>query len=199
MYETVLKGGYAMIPLLFCSLLSLAVIIEKGFALRSRAVLPPRLLLTLRDDPRRTADLIERDRSPLAGILRSFFLDRKLSRRQAADNLRLALRRQADGLERGLVLLEIVAVISPLLGLLGTVLGMVEVFKVISQLGVGQAQAMSGGIAQALITTIAGLIVAIPALAAHSLYSRKVDRLLLNLEEAAEACLPISPDEEGQS
>jgi len=98
--------------------------------------------------------------------------------------LQVAEKQAANRMERGLVLLEIVAVISPLLGLLGTVIGMVQVFDVISQIGAGHAQALSSGISQALISTIAGLVVAIPALIAYSVYTRKVDNLLLEIEKA---------------
>jgi len=181
MYTTILKGGYTMIPLLLCSLISIAVIIEKGFSLRRGRVLPP-LDKTTGGSPGAPPD----DDSPLSVVLETARANRHLSWSLNYESIQLTIKQIASFLERGLVLLEIVAVVSPLLGLLGTVLGMVEVFKVISQVGVGQAQAMAMGISQALITTIAGLIVAIPALVAHGIYSRKVDNLLLALEEEAD-------------
>ncbi len=82
-----------------------------------------------------------------------------------------------------LIVLEIIAVVAPLLGLLGTVLGMSQVFDVISEIGLGQTKAFSGGIAQALRTTIIGLSVAIPSLIAYSSFDRKVDNLILEMEK----------------
>jgi len=191
MYETILKGGYTMIPLSLCSLVSIAVIIEKGWVLREKKVLPEKLLRRLREHPENPQ--IEADGSPLGAVIETVRRTRPWGRQRGYEALQLTLKQVGSALERGLSLLEITAVVSPLLGLLGTVLGMVEVFKVIARLGVGQAQAMSSGISQALITTIAGLIVAIPALVAHGIYTRKVDNLLLELESVAEACLGNEP------
>ena len=175
-----------MIPILLCSVISVAVIIERSISLRRRRVLPPRLRPLLKG-----AELSPPppDPSPLGELLNCGFLHRKEDREQAENALQFTIKRIANRLERGLVLLEIVAVISPLLGLLGTVIGMVQVFNVISQLGVGHAQALSGGISQALISTIAGLVVAIPALVAYSIYTRVVDALLMELEEASSLLL----------
>lgn len=192
MYETILKGGYTMIPLSLCSLVSIAVIIEKGWVLREKKVLPEKLLRRLREHPENPQ--IEADGSPLGAVIETVRRARPWGRQRGYEALQLTLKQVGSALERGLALLEITAVVSPLLGLLGTVLGMVEVFKVIARLGVGQAQAMSSGISQALITTIAGLIVAIPALVAHGIYTRKVDNLLLELESVAEACLGNDPE-----
>jgi biopolymer transport protein ExbB len=86
------------------------------------------------------------------------------------------------GLERYLGTLGTIASISPLLGLLGTVLGMIQVFAVVSQQGVGQADALAGGISQAMITTATGLAIAIPSLAAYNYYVGKAEALVLELE-----------------
>jgi biopolymer transport protein ExbB len=94
-------------------------------------------------------------------------------------------RRQLGRLERGLVLLEIIAGISPLIGLLGTVLGMVTVFNAITERGVGNPAVLSDGISKALITTIAGLVVGIPALAFHSWFSRRAEALATEIYDRA--------------
>ena len=94
-------------------------------------------------------------------------------------------RRQLSYLERGLIVLEIIAGVSPLLGLLGTVLGIVTVFGAISMSGVGNPQVLSAGISKALITTVAGLTIAIPALACHGLLSRRADDLAAEMHERA--------------
>ena len=172
-----------MIPILLCSVISVAVIIERGISLRRRRVLPPRLRPFLEGST--SPPLPPSDSSPLGELLTCGFLHRGENREQVEEAIQVKIKRIANRLERGLVILEIVAVISPLLGLLGTVIGMVEVFNVISRLGVGHAQALSAGISQALISTIAGLVVAIPALVAYSIYTRVVDAHLLELEEAS--------------
>lgn len=176
-----------MIPILFCSVISLAVIIERAFSLRSGRVLPRGLLEDLQRTDRGLDELSDRvkgERGPLARVLAVGLEHLSLGAEGNRELLLAAEKGAASRLERGLTLLEIVAVVSPLLGLLGTVIGMVQVFDVISQVGAGHAQALSRGISQALISTIAGLVVAIPALIAHSAYSRKVDKLLLGIEEA---------------
>ena len=94
-------------------------------------------------------------------------------------------RTQIGILERGLTLLEIIASISPLIGLLGTVLGMVTVFNAISAGGIGNPQVLSDGISKALITTVAGLSVAIPALGFHSWLSRRVDEFATEMQDRA--------------
>jgi biopolymer transport protein ExbB len=94
-------------------------------------------------------------------------------------------RRQVRSLERGLGVLETVAAVSPILGLLGTVVGMIKVFKIISIQGVGEASALSGGISEALITTAAGLTVAIPALVFYNYFSLKAENLVHEIEDHA--------------
>ena len=182
MIAFLIRGGVTMIPILLCSLISVAVIIERGISLRRRRVLPPRLRPFLEGAE---SSPPPPDPSPLGELLSCSLLHREEDREQGEEALQFMVKRIAGRLERGLVILEIVAVISPLLGLLGTVIGMVQVFNVISQLGVGHAQALSAGISQALISTIAGLVVAIPALVAYSIYTRVVDDLLLELEESS--------------
>lgn len=181
-----------MIPILFCSVVSLAVIIERAFSLRTGRVLPPALLQELfrSDSPLEDlAGMVGRERGVLARVLADGLENRSAGMEQNREVLQAAGKAAASRLERGLTLLEIVAVISPLLGLLGTVIGMVQVFDVISQVGAGHAQALSRGISQALISTIAGLVVAIPALIAHSIYSRRVDKLLMGIEGAVSRLL----------
>jgi biopolymer transport protein ExbB len=187
MVQLLIRGGYTMIPIILCSVISLAVIIERGFSLREKKILPRRLADWLDGSDPTTIELPEEitdDSGALAGVLKLGYENRGLSLEKNYEILQIAEKQVASRLERGLVLLEIVAIISPLLGLLGTVIGMVLVFDVISQIGAGHGQELSSGISQALISTIAGLVVAIPALIAHSIYIRKVDNLLLKIEQA---------------
>lgn len=187
MVQLLFRGGYTMIPIILCSIISLAVIIERWFSLREKKVIPRRLTDWLDESDPMITELpedITNNSGALAGVLKVGYDNRKLNLEKNYEILQIAEKQMASRLERGLVLLEIVAVISPLLGLLGTVIGMVLVFDVISQFGAGHGQELSSGISQALISTIAGLVVAIPALIAHSIYTRKVDNLLLRIEQA---------------
>ena len=106
-------------------------------------------------------------------------------RSQIKDSLSEVGRHEGMALGRGLVVLETVAIVAPLLGLLGTVWGMIDVFKAIETSGVGNAMALAGGIGTALYTTLAGLLVAIPVRVGHSIISSKVERLVLSMEEEA--------------
>jgi biopolymer transport protein ExbB len=94
-------------------------------------------------------------------------------------------------LERGLTVLEMVAGVSPLIGLLGTVLGMVTMFSAITAQGTSNPQVVSGGISEALITTVGGLAVAIPAVAAHALLSRRVEQYAIEMQERATSFLVL--------
>ncbi len=192
MIQLLARGGYTMIPILFCSMVSLAVIIERAFSLRSGRVLPTPLLEELARSGRPLEELagkVKNERGVLARVLADGLENRSAGMEQNREVLQASGKAAASRLERGLTLLEIVAVISPLLGLLGTVIGMVQVFDVISEIGAGHARALSGGISQALISTIAGLVVAIPALIAHSVYSRRADKLLMGIEGAVSRLL----------
>ena len=192
MVQLLIRGGYTMIPIFLCSVISLAVIIERAFSLRTAKILPRWLVDQLNRSDQAIdgqTERIESDDSALARVLAEGYRNRELGLEKNYEILQLTEKQVAIRMERGLVLLEIVAVISPLLGLLGTVIGMVQVFDVISQIGSGHAQALSGGISQALISTIAGLVVAIPALIAYSFYTRKVDNLLLEIEKSVGAFL----------
>ena len=176
-----------MIPIILCSVISLAVIIERAFSLREKKIIPRRMADWLESGDPKISGLpenITNDSGALAKVLKLGYENRNLSLEKNHEILQIAEKQVASRMERGLVLLEIVAVVSPLLGLLGTVIGMVMVFDVISQVGAGHGQELSSGISQALISTIAGLVVAIPALIAHSIYTRKVDNLLLRIEQA---------------
>ena len=186
MVQLLIRGGYTMIPILLCSVVSLAVIIERAISLRTVKILPRRLIEKLNLPSLSLENLaadLKDDPSALGRILDVGIENRNLGQEKNFEILQVAEKEVASRMEGGLVLLEIVAVICPLLGLLGTVIGMVQVFDVVSQIGSGHAQALSRGISQALISTIAGLMVAIPALIAHSIYTRKVDKLILKIEQ----------------
>lgn len=189
MWQLLFKGGYTMIPLFICSVLALAIVIEKMFVLRAARVIPRPLLRAIKEmqnpEFQRVLDICHLYPTPFAKIAQAGLVNRQLSKAANCEQVQLEGKMQSNNLERGLVILEVVAAIAPLLGLLGTVIGLVDVFHVVSQLGLGQTAAFSSGIAKALVTTVVGLIVAIPSLVACSYFSRKVNNLVLLMEREA--------------
>ncbi len=187
-------GGPAMYPILACSLIGLAYIIYCALILRRGVALPDRLLelsRTLASEEQCAAadEVCRREGGPFAEILRTVIATRQSSREEAETLVESAGARAAHRLSHGILALEVVAAISPLLGLLGTVLGMYDTFAKIATVGVKEIGKLSGGISQALITTIAGLIVAIPAYIAFTWFSRRVDALVLEMEQQAVALM----------
>ena len=182
------KGGITMIPLFLCSIAALAVTIEKAIALRRRRVIIPEVVAVL-ENVRATNDfglavsICEKHHGPLANVVRISLENHGLPREELKEALLDQGRQEVHQLERGLGVLETVAGIAPLLGLLGTVLGILKVFRVISVMGVGQATALAGGISEALITTIAGLFIGIPALVAYNYFSSRAEALVLEIEK----------------
>lgn len=193
MFETfalLQQGGWPMVPLAFCSVIALAIIIERAVALRHARVLERRVLDTLaqyRGDEDAPAALVlcQRTGGPLARIIADVLRNRGLPYEQALEKMHATGRLQVERLERGLTLLEIIASVSPLIGLLGTVLGMLTVFEHITQQGLGDPMLLAGGIREALVTTIAGLCVGIPALGFHSYYVKRVDQLAGEMQDHA--------------
>lgn len=184
------QGGWTMAPLALCSIVALTIIIERATVLRHARILRPNLLDAVRTYAGDTSvdaamRLFRHTPGPLARILEEVLESRTMQYQQAMEKMLAAGRAQVGRLERGLTLLEIIAGVSPLLGLLGTVLGMVTVFNAITAQGLGDPHVLSDGIAKALITTVAGLCVAIPSLAFHSLYTKRADELAMEMQNVA--------------
>ena len=182
------KGGIIMYPLFLCSIAALAVAIEKAIALRRRKIIIPEVVAVLENvkapnDFGLAVSICEKHHGPLANVVRISLENPGLPREELKEALLDQGRQEVHQLERGLGVLETVAGIAPLLGLLGTVLGILKVFKVIADLGVGQAAALAGGISEALITTIAGLFIGIPALVAYNYFAHKAEALVLEIEK----------------
>lgn len=182
------KGGFVIYPLILCSIAGLAIVIEKLFTLRRKVVIVPEIVNVL-DNIKGPGDiglalsLCEKHKGPFANIIRVGLESRHMAKEDIKESLTDAGRQQVQHLERGLVILETVAGIAPLLGLLGTVIGILKVFNVISVMGVGQATAMAGGISEALITTIVGLSIGIPAVVAYNVFTKKAENLILEIEK----------------
>lgn len=188
------KGGVMMIPLALCSILGLAIVIEKSFALRQKKMIIPEIVSVLEnikgpDDIGLAMSICEKYEGPFANIISVALENRDLPKDEMKEALLDQGRQEVRTLERGLVILETVAGIAPLLGLLGTVIGILKVFNVISALGVGQAAALSGGISEALITTIVGLSIGIPAVVAYNYFTSKAENLVLDIEKYSSALL----------
>ncbi len=177
-----------MLPILACSVMALGIVFERFWILRSARVLPPKLLGQIwewvkNDELDQTRIDAVYDSSPLGRILAAGLNNRDHSREIMKESIEDTGRHVAHELERFIDGLGTIAAITPLLGLLGTVLGMIKVFTVITTSGVGSPGELAGGISQALITTAAGLSVAIPALIFHRVFRAKVEGLVVGMEE----------------
>jgi biopolymer transport protein ExbB len=188
--EIILAGGWLMAPILLCSTLSVAIIIERFWTLRKSKVTPDGLGAMVEDwaarhqlDERHLEQI--RIESPLGKIYASALLNRKRSRDMIKEAVEDTGRHVVHELERFLNTLGTIAGISPLLGLLGTVIGMIKVFSAIMISGVGDANVLAGGISQALITTAAGLTVAIPSYFFYRFFRGMVAEYVISMEEKA--------------
>ena len=186
--EWLMGGGPIMVPIFICSVIALTVVLERMVSLRRSRIMRPELIEVIEairgpEDIQVIHNRCDVIKGPFSNIIRRTISNTHLSREEKVLDIQATGRQEARALERMLVVLEIITAITPLLGLLGTVLGMSQVFDVISEVGLGQTKAFSGGIAQALRTTIIGLGVAIPSLIAYSSFDRKVDNLILEMEK----------------
>jgi biopolymer transport protein ExbB len=190
MIEFLRAGGPVMIPLMGCSVLALAIIVERLVNQRSQKTLPPdevEHLQTLVDSGLlvQAQEYCEKRPGPLNNIV----LVALENREESQDAIRQVVgdqgRQEVPRLEKYLGVLGTVVSISPLLGLLGTVTGMIQVFQVVASQGVGQATALADGISEALITTATGLAIAIPALAFYNYFAGKAEAMVLEMERLA--------------
>ncbi len=184
-----LRGGPVMWPILLASVIAMAVAIERAFALRREKIVAPgtsnQVLRLVRDGRvAEAAEVCRHDGGPFARIALAGLEWWSHGTDTVKEAIEDAGRREAPGLMRGLGVIGTVASVSPLLGLLGTVTGMIKVFRTISLTGPGQGQELSAGIAEALLTTAFGLAVAIPALVVHNILASRAERLVLDIEGA---------------
>lgn len=188
MLEIVKSGGWLMYPIILCSIVALAIIGERFWALQRSKVVPQHLLAQIwtwikNNELDNTRIKTLQAGSPLGRVLAAGLINRHHERSVMKEAIDEAGRQVLVELERFLNTLGIIAQISPLLGLLGTVVGMIQVFAAITLQGVGNAAPLAGGISTALITTAAGLFVAIPSIMAHRYFERKVDELVVSMEQ----------------
>lgn len=190
MYEMIQAGGWLMFPIIFCSVVALAIVAERFWSLQQKKIAPSNLVAQVWQWYK--ADSLDEghlealgNNSPLGRILAAGLVNRQHPREIMKESIEDTGRQVVHELERYLNTLGTIASVTPLLGLLGTVIGMIEVFTVIMEHGVGNPGVLAGGISKALITTAAGLSVAIPTLIFSRYFRGKVDALVLKMEEEA--------------
>jgi biopolymer transport protein ExbB len=186
--ELLIAGGWLMVLIVLCSIIVLAICLERLYTLNRRKIAPPHLLATVwkqlkagEMDAGRLRTL--KQSSPLGRILAAGLGNAYHGRDVMKESIQEAAGHVVHDLERYLNTLGTIAAVAPLLGLLGTVLGMIRVFAEIMAQGTGNASALAGGISEALITTAAGLTVAIPALVMHRYFVGRIDAIVVELEQ----------------
>jgi biopolymer transport protein ExbB len=197
--DFLISGGPVMIPIGLCSVIALTTFFERTWALRRVCVVPEslsvQLMLLLKEKRWDDARIMCRAHPvALARLVEVALEVRHAPRAVIKERLEEVGRREAAEMERWIPIVGTIASIAPLLGLLGTVGGMILTFQVIQQQGLGDAGSLAGGISQALVTTFAGLSVGIPAVVGNRYLLSKVDGLLLELEEASLGALELLVD-----
>ncbi len=190
MLEIIKAGGWLMWPILLCSVFGFSIVMERLWSLQKRRVLPSHLRAQvwswLTNDKLTKANIkAMREGSPLGRMLAAGLVNRHKPREIMKESIEDTGRQVVHELDRYLNTLGTIAAITPLLGLLGTVVGLMKVFTAITTHGTGDPTVLAGGISEALITTVAGLSVAIPALIAYRYFRGKVDDLVVHMEEEA--------------
>lgn len=190
MLELLQAGGWLMLPIIACSVVATAIVLERLWALRRGRIMPEHLVARVwqwhRQNQLTRERMVQlRDGSPLGRILTAGLVNRAHSREVMKEAINDTGRHVVAEMERYLNTLGTIASVTPLLGLLGTVIGMIDVFTVIMDAGVGNPGVLAGGISKALITTAAGISVAIPTLIFHRYLNSRVDKLTIAMEEQA--------------
>ncbi len=190
MIDLLKSGGWLMIPIILCSIIAMTIALERFWSLRKENVLPKGLLNTLHQWAE-SGQIPELDKkrlavkSPLGRVVVAGIDKRYAGWQRIRESVEETGRQVVHEMERFLNTLGTIAAISPLLGLLGTVFGMIEVFSTLSEQGAGNAVELAGGISQALITTAAGLTVAIPSLFLYRYFNSRVEALVIRMEKEA--------------
>lgn len=194
MLELIKAGGWVMLPLIVLAIVALAITVERFWSLRRKEVLPPGLGVEVREwakgrqlDPKHIDVL--RKNSPLGELLAAALDMRQKPRDQIKERVEDIGRHVVHELDRFMNTLGTIAAVSPLLGLLGTVFGMIQMFLAILTTGIGDANQLAGGIGQALVSTAAGLCVAIPALMLHRYFRGLIAEYVVEMEKEAIALM----------
>lgn len=179
-----------MLPIIFCSVVALAITIERLLALNPNKIAPKNLLAEVwtwiknsQIDSEKLKGL--KQTSPLGQILAAGISNSRNGREVMKESIEEAAAQVVHEMQHYLSTLGTIAAVTPLLGLLGTVIGMIKVFSEIMVQGTGNASVLAGGISEALITTASGLAVAIPALIMHRFFERRIQSIVVTLEREA--------------
>jgi len=203
-WQIVTAGGWLMLPILACSVIAMAIIVERFFMLRKKKVLPANLVVDvwrLASSKQLTEEKVREYQmgSPLGRVVAAGLANRHKDRDSMKVSIEEVGGQVAHELERYLNALGTIAAITPLLGLLGTVVGMIKVFTNITTVGVGNPAVLAGGISQALITTASGLMIAIPALIFYRYFRGKVDGLVVDMEKESIKLLDVLQKRQSRS
>ena len=196
MIEFFQAGGWLMFPILLSSILAMAIIMERSLSLRTGQIVPKSAI----EQARKLAKTGVLNKAVIADIRESSLVGRVLAaglessslpRHIIKENVEEAGRHAVHEMERYMTALGTISAVAPLMGLLGTVLGMIQVFSVITEVGVGNPTDLAGGISQALITTAAGITVAIISMIFHRYFKAKIDDYIVTMEKEAVALIEI--------
>lgn len=190
MHTIVFAGGWLMLPLILCSIAVIGICLERYWTLNPKKIAPRHQLAQVwgwikhnQVNPDRLREL--KKSSELGAILAAGLSNSRAGREIMKDSIQDAANQVIHSMEKFVGVLGTIASVAPLIGLLGTVLGMIKVFIAIELEGTGNTGALAGGISEALITTAAGLLVAIPAMIAHRFFTRRIDSLVVTMEQEA--------------
>lgn len=209
MFEFIRGGGILMIPILICSVVSVAIVLERFWSLRRSRIVPDNLVAQIWQWAK--AGVLDAKRvealgasSPLGRVLAAGLYNRQYDREVMKESITDVGRHVVHELGQYLNSLGTIAAVTPLLGLLGTVIGMIKVFTAITTQGVGDPSVLAGGISEALLSTAAGLTVAIPTLMFYRYFRGRVESLVVSLEQEALKMIEVLegvreiPDERAQ-
>ncbi|MFQ5928272.1 MAG: MotA/TolQ/ExbB proton channel family protein [Acidobacteriota bacterium] len=203
LFTYVRQGGLMMIPLFLCSLLGLIFIVERVISYNRIKGDTAEIFSRIREsllggDLRRSVEVCESFDHPVATTLKSGLLRFGKSHQEIDKAMESVALHEVSKLEKGLWILATVANVAPLFGFLGTVTGMIRSFEALAEVGLGNPQAVAGGISEALITTATGLIIALPVQAAYNYFNNKVSNFVLDMETSSSMLLETFSEIGGQ-
>ena len=187
MLEVFEKGGFLMYPIFICSLIAITIFFERMFYLKSIKTKSKRFVLRVKDLVKKGSielaiSACRKSPTPISQIMLAGLMKFGRGRDEMKEAIEDSANQEIPILERNLSTLSTIGNITPLLGLLGTVFGMVKAFNVIAVMGVGKPEALAGGISEALLTTAFGLSIAIPTIVVYNYLSHRVDKLIRDME-----------------
>jgi biopolymer transport protein ExbB len=197
LWSFVIKGGYIMIPICICGVLTLGIIIERFLFLKNSQIDSEKFIKSIEDFLRRrkikeAIEICEKNPKPVPNIIKAALLKIDRTREEIRQTIEDSANHQIPELEKYLGILATIATIAPLLGLLGTVTGMIKAFMVIEMReGLVHPGDLARGIWEALITTVGGLVVAIPAYLSYNYFVSRINNFIIEMEKSATKLIDI--------